>query len=152
MPKKPHSDDELLARLDASLAEDVLTDVFTDADVAAALREAGGDPDAIGRRGAELAKELLERRRLAWQEAARRKRDRASGLFLSGPDFSRLPRSEMLRQLEQARRDPRIGKPVNMLYHKRKPEDVSDEELRQLLGEVDALCRLDEDTNDDAGG
>jgi hypothetical protein len=62
MPKKPHSDDELLARLDASLAEDVLTDVFTDADVAAALREAGGDPDAIGRRGAELAKEFWQKR------------------------------------------------------------------------------------------
>lgn len=72
---------QFLARLDASLAQDVLTDAFTDADVAAGLREAGGDPAAIGRRGANLAQELLERRRLAWQGVARRKRDRALGLL-----------------------------------------------------------------------
>ena len=33
----------------------------------------GGDPEGIGQRGVAFVKQLLDKRRLAWQEAARQK-------------------------------------------------------------------------------
>ena len=85
---KAESEEEILARLDASLAEDVLADAYTDADVTAALRAAGADPEAVGRRGAALAAELLEKRRLAWQDKARKKIERTQPVFAPRVDYS----------------------------------------------------------------
>jgi hypothetical protein len=144
MTKKPQSDKEILARLDASLAEDVLTDEFSDDDVAAALRAAGGDPVAIGRRGAALAAELLEQRRLSWQDKARKKIARAQPLFSPRADYSGLGKPELLSLYNQAKTNPRLSKPMSQLFHKRKPEDISVDELCKLLLEVDALALLDE--------
>jgi hypothetical protein len=149
MTKKPQSDEEILARLDASLADDVLTDEFSDDDVAAALRAAGGDPDAIGRRGATLAAELLEQRRLSWQDKARRRIERVQPHFSARADYSGLGKPELLNLYNQAKNSPRLSKPMSQLFHKRKPEDISVDELRKLLHEVDALALLDEAAEDE---
>ena len=144
MSKKPLNEEEILSQLDASLAEDVLNSSYSDADVLAALRAAGGDAEAIGRRGAELAAGLLEKRRLAWRGRARERIERAQSAFVPRRDYSGYGRMELLGMLDSARKNPRLSKPVSQLFHKRKAEDVSDEELRSLLVEVDALALLDE--------
>jgi hypothetical protein len=33
---------------------------------------------------------------------------------------------------------------VSQLFHRRKPEDITEDELRELLVEVDALAAMDE--------
>jgi len=143
MTKRPPSDDKILARLDASLAEDVLTEVYSDDDVDAALRTAGGDPGAIGRRGADLAARLLDSRRLSWQVKARQKINAALPLFETRTEYFGLGRTELLSRLDQAKNNPRLSGSVRQLFHQRKPEDISDDELRKLLEEVDVLASVD---------
>jgi hypothetical protein len=152
MARKPQSEEDVLAQIDASLAEDILTDAHSDADVAAALRAAGGDPSAIGDRGSSLVVELLTTRRLAWQTAARKKIERAQPVFARRADYSGLGRTELFGLLHQAKNNPRLSGPVGQLFLKRKPETISDDALRELLLEVDALALLDEANDKDPGG
>ncbi len=152
MARKPQSDEDVLAQIDASLAEDILTDAHSDADVAAALRVAGGDPDAIGERGSSLVARLLTARRLAWQTSARKKIERSEPVFARRADYSGLGRSELFGMLHQAKNNPRLSGPVGQLFLKRKPDTISDDALRDLLMEVDALALLDEATDKDSDG
>lgn len=151
MARKPQSEEDVLAQIDASLAEDILTDAHSDADVAAALRAAGGDPGAMGDRGASLVAELLTTRRLAWQAAARQKIERAQPIFERRADYSGLGRMELLGLLHQAKNDARLSGPIGQLFLKRKPEVISDEALRELLLEMEALVLLDETADKDSG-
>ncbi|MGA7743880.1 MAG: hypothetical protein WBP56_02695 [Polyangia bacterium] len=144
MMKKPQGDGEILAQLDASLAEDVLTEAYADDEIATFLRAANGDPEAVGRRGAALAAELLDRRRLAWQDQARRRIERTLPAFDARADYSGLGKLQLLGLLDRARNNPRLSGPVSQLFHRRKPEDITEDELRELLVEVDALAAMDE--------
>ena len=54
-------------------AEDVLSSAYSTEEVVASIRADGGDPEGIGQRGVAFVKQLLDKRRLAWQEAARQK-------------------------------------------------------------------------------
>lgn len=76
MPKKDEneSDRAALAALEESLAMDLLTDAYTDDEIDQLIRARGGDPAAIGARGAALGASLARARRLAWQDAAKEKR------------------------------------------------------------------------------
>ena len=56
-------------------AEDVLSSAYSTEEVVASIRADGGDPEGIGQRGVAFVKQLLDKRRLAWQEAARQKLD-----------------------------------------------------------------------------
>ncbi|MDD5308693.1 MAG: hypothetical protein PHU25_15355 [Deltaproteobacteria bacterium] len=152
MPKTPPSDEKVLEHLDAVLAQDVLTDAYSEEDVDAAIRAAGGDPDAIGREGKDLGAQLLERNRLAWQEEARRRLLSARSAISPAADRPRLPKSEMLRQIDLARRDPRLSAPVVAAFRKRKPEEANEDELHELLAEIEMLRQLASESSDDPEG
>jgi hypothetical protein len=137
MSKKSLTEHELLDRLDASLASDVLTEAYSQEEVAEAIKAAGGDPAKVGQRGAEMAKQLLKKRRLDWQRTAKERlaeTQRASVEL----DLTRLSRKELLEAFDEARRDPSLSGLVGA-FHKRKPEQASEEELRALLSEIRTL-------------
>ncbi len=58
--KRACNETEILARLDDSLAADVLTDAYTSDEVAELINEAGGVAELIGQRGAALVVGLME--------------------------------------------------------------------------------------------
>jgi len=57
--KKVQNEREILTRLDAVLAYDILTDVYSRQEVADLILDAGGDPEAIGKRGQSLVAGLI---------------------------------------------------------------------------------------------
>lgn len=144
MPTKPTTDEDLLARMDESYAEDLLTANYSAEEIIASIRAEGGDPAGIGQRGAMLARALLDKRRLAWQESARQK-IRIISPILTGSSQSvgqNLSRDALLGELNQARRNPVTGASVEAMYRNRRPEEASDEELRGMLEDVEDLKRL----------
>lgn len=147
MPNKPKNQDEAAKLLQESLASDVLrTDATTDEDVDRELREAGGDPTAIGTRGLALAEKLLEVRRLAWQDAARRKLAAHEQAGRSAKARPARTRPELLAAINTRREAfERRGMSVSAAFRKRKPEDSTDEELAEFLDELEMLDDLGKD-------
>jgi hypothetical protein len=47
-------------------------------------------------------------------------------------------------RLAAARKDPRLTQPVAVMFRNRKTEEASEEELRAILEEIDALGEKDE--------
>lgn len=137
MSKKSLTEQELLDRLDASLARDVLTEAYTQEEIAEAIKAAGGDPAAVGQRGAEVAKQLLKERRLDWQRTAKERLAETQVASIE-PDLTSLSREELLEAFEEARREPSLSGLVGA-FRKRKPEQASAEELRALLSEIRTL-------------
>ena len=77
MTSTPKDDRETLALIEASLIADVLDDeMYPIEQVDADLRAAGLDPEQVRKRGADLASQLLKKRRLAWQDQARKTLER----------------------------------------------------------------------------
>lgn len=136
----PKSDAEILAFFDESLARDVLDPAYPIADVQAEIRKAGGDPVAIGARGAALAKNLLDKRRLSWQDRARERSAGWAQELSALSDIPRLSRKETIAHITALRSDPALA-PIVANFHKRKPEDSSDEELHQIRLEMEILRR-----------
>jgi hypothetical protein len=143
MADKPMTPDDTLLLFKESLDGDILTDAMTDAEVDQELRDAGGDPDAIARDGKAFVAQLLERRRLAWQDAARKKIEAQRAALQPGtvPRGTRT-RPELLAAIQAARTDPRVGGAAAMTFHKRKPEEASTDELEEMLEEFEMLRRL----------
>jgi len=112
----------------------------------ARLRAAGHDPEAIRREGALFAKKLgADQDRLAWQVTA------AEGLARAQADFARaagkyasLSGDQLRARIKTARNDPRFAQPVSVLFRNRKPEEASEEELRAILEEIEALAEKGE--------
>ena len=51
---------------------------------------------------------------------------------------------QLLDRLATARTNPRLAQPVLVMFRNRKPEEASDEELRAILEEIDALAEENE--------
>jgi hypothetical protein len=58
--KRVLSETEILSRLDNILAYDLLTDAYTNQEVAELIHEAGGNAEMIGKRGEALVAILME--------------------------------------------------------------------------------------------
>jgi hypothetical protein len=108
----------------------------------AEIRADGGDPAAIGGRGAALAKKLLGERGLDWKSRAKGRAAEATKRIGSWPSFAGLVRGELLARLETLRTDARFSAPVVAAFRKRTAEEASDDELRAILEEVEVLRRL----------
>ncbi len=145
MSPKDRTDAELWEALKA-LADDPLDPSVPRDVLDRALRDAGVDPDAVSARGAEFVSKLQEEHRLAWQQEARRRRDAMRQLATKVTIPPGMPRDEMLRRLNDLRRNAKFGPPITTAFHKRKPEESSDEDLRMLLEDVEELRALQ--TND----
>jgi hypothetical protein len=126
---------------------DVLDPAYPLADVQTEIRKAGGDPVAIGRRGAALAKSLLDKRRLAWQDRARERTVEWAADSNMTATIPRLSRRETLAHINAMRSDPGLA-PIVANFHKRKPEDASDDELHQIRLEMELLRRRIGQQND----
>jgi hypothetical protein len=143
---KKRTDEELLEAIDQAAADDDLAEIaaLTSEQVDATIRAQGGDPEAIGARGAQLARELLERRkRLAWQGEARRGLEAAQAKMAQAPRTPKLPRPELLARLAAAQKDARFSAPIAAAFRKRTAQESSDEELRRLLDEIEMLRMLE---------
>ena len=141
MGPKQRSEEELVRALGDGLDDDVLSDDYALAEVEKELKEAGADPDELGRWGAALAGDLKKKRRLAWQEEAKKTRDAMQAKLASRTPVAALPRAELIARIEAARRDPRLQAPVAMAA-RNLAGDVSDEELRQIVEDLEALALL----------
>jgi hypothetical protein len=145
--KKKRTDEEVLAAIAQTEADDDLAEIaaMTPAQLDASIREGGGDPDAIGARGAQLAAELLERRkRLRWQAKARGNMESALAKMAEAPKTPKLPRPELLARIAAARSDGRFKAPIAAAFRKRTAEESTDDELRGLLDEIEMLRMLDQ--------
>jgi hypothetical protein len=112
------------------------------AELDAEIRAAGGDPDAIGRRGAALASKLLPERGLDWKARAKARAAETIKRVGEWPSFAGLTRTELLARLQAARTDARFSAPVVAAFRKRTSDESSDDELRAILEEVEVLRRL----------
>jgi hypothetical protein len=128
--------EELIATLHRMEADDLRA--MTDAEVARAITEAGGDPVAIGERAEEQVARLLERRkRLAWQADAAARRDKALALIAKRPPGWRGTRAQMLDRIKNAPRD--LGFRLAAAFRKGGPEAATDEELVAIVDEIALL-------------
>ena len=108
---------------------------MTDEEVDAALRAEGGDPVAIGERGAAFVKGLIERReRLQWQVQAREKLDTAAAQA-GGVAHVKRSRAEMRAEIEKAQREEGFS----VAARKGGTDEASDEELEELLRQIEIL-------------
>jgi hypothetical protein len=116
------------------------------AEVDASLRAQGHDPAAVRAEGEALAKKLrADRERLAWQvEAAERLAKEQARFAARAPKYASLSRDELLARLATARTNPRLAQPVAVMFRNRKAEEASEEELRAILEEIDALGEEEE--------
>ncbi len=151
MTRKSETDREFLARLESSLARDPLSDDMPVEEVRDQLRDEGGDPEGIAARGAEIAALLLAQRRLSWMDTARARREVTSKLLGGMKPLPRRPRNEELGEINSARRDLKLRGTVEMAFSKRKPDDLSDDEVHDLLEEIEALRLLTADKTEGGG-
>ena len=145
--KKMRSPAEVLRAIEATEADADLAEIaaMTPAELDAKIRAEGGDPVAIGERGARLAEELLARRkRLQWQAKARGNMEATLAKMATAPKTPKLPRKELIDRIEAARHDARLRAPIAAAFRKRTAEKSSDDELRRLLDEIEMLRTLDE--------
>jgi len=129
-------------------AQDDLDEILamSDADLDAYIAKNGGDPQAIRASAAPLVAELLERReRLAWHGDMEKKLDAFRATAEASRTTAKLPREEILRRLEIARRSPRFTAPVATLFQKKTAEASTDEELQALLDEIELLAKLEDE-------
>src|SRR5690242_10193582 len=102
--KKKLSPSELLAALHDMARDDERADEaeriakLSDAEVAAEIRALGGDPDAIGARGAAFVERLVKANetREAWKDAAKASVEKAKAAMARAPKTpADLPRAEL---------------------------------------------------------
>jgi hypothetical protein len=118
----------------------------TPAEVDASLRARGYDPAAVRAEGEAFAKNIqAQQDRLAWQkEAAEGLAKEQARLAARPPKYAGVPHKKLVELVAAARTNPRFGQPVAVLFRNRKAEEASEEELRAILEEIDALTESDE--------
>ena len=130
------SDRDFLLMMEQALAEDVLDPAYPIEAVEDELRERGGDPAVIAARGRALAGQLLERRRLSWKEAARAKIAAATqAIARQRDDLAKMSRFELLQIISGLQQE----RGLSVAFQKRKPEEATDDELRELIEEAELL-------------
>lgn len=137
---KPRTESELWRALQG-LDDDLLDPALPEAAVDAELAAAGLDPAAL----ADGAKRLADdAERLAWQQRAAVRRAELTAK-LPVASASTISRAEMLTRLEELRAAAPAREAIRLAARKRKPEESTDDELRLLLDEMEALRALEGD-------
>ena len=96
----------------------------------------------VGEEGAALAKRLMaERARLSWQiEAAEGQAKVQARASVIAGRYASLGRAELLARLASARTDPRFAQPVSFMFRNHAPDEATEEQLRGMLEDLDALA------------
>lgn len=144
MVTKGKTDKELWRSLE-ELDDDLLDFDLPEAVVDEQLTAIGVDPSALAIRGGAFVAKTKEDERLSWQQRAQ---DRRVELQARASSAARVPadmdRPAVLARLEELRTlDPNLGTAIRMAARKRKPEESTDEELRALLEEMEALRAIE---------
>jgi hypothetical protein len=141
MPRKPLTPVETLAEIASFEHDDVgeEIDAMSDAEISAAIAKDGGDPVAMGERGAALAKALIERRkRLQWQIVALEALDTAKeeakrALAVDAVRRAKMSRVELAAEIESAREE---GFLEGLAARRREAGEATEDELRDLLEQI----------------
>ena len=141
MATKGKTDKELWAALEG-LDDDLLDVDLPEGAVNDALKAIGVDPGALAKRASEFVARAQDEDRLAWQ--ARAQERRAQLQARASKAASRVPanmdRQAILARLDELRaHDTAVGSAIKMAARKRKPEESTDDELKALLEEMEAL-------------
>jgi hypothetical protein len=140
MPK-PRSECELWQALQG-LDDDLLDPALGEAAVDDELAAAGIGPSALAASAKRLAEDA---QRLAWQQRAARRRNELAAKLPAASSAS-MTRGEMLARLDELRvAAPGQHGAIRLAARKRKAEESTDDELRQLLDEMEALRALEGD-------
>ena len=146
MAAKKRTDEETWKAIlhEAEAAETKRALEETPEEVDAGLRAAGMDPAKVRAKGAALAARLLEdRERLSWMVEAARARARENARAKAREArYGGLSREELLARVTAARNDPRLAQPVTFMFRNHKTEEATDEQLRGMLADVDALAEV----------
>jgi len=121
------------------------------AEVDASLRARGHDPAAVRAEGEAFVKKLRADRdaRPAWQTEAAEGLAKAQARFEArGPKYAGLSRAELVARISAVRTSARFAEPneaarqgsrLAVMFRNRKAEEATEEELRGILEEIDAL-------------
>lgn len=140
----------VLRAIEEQSAEDELNEILamSDEELDRTINEGGGDARAIRASGEALAKELLEsRKRNAWHGRAEDELEafRKTAAASKSASKEKLPREELIRRIDVARKNPRFAAPVAMLFQKKTAEASTDAELEALLERIALLSKLEEE-------
>lgn len=134
------TDRMVLAKIEESLAEDLLTDAYTDDEIDQFIRARGGDPGAIGARGATLGAALERASRLAWQQAARTRKEAMEAVVSMPGTVPPFPSDDPIPAILSLAQQMRVT--VNLSGRKR--EETTAEELEKLWRKLHEAKALDE--------
>lgn len=148
MTKNSRTDEELWQAIQ-DVDRDVLDPATPASVVDEALSEMGLDPAAVRAKGRALVNVLLEKKRLAWMDEARRQRDMLRARATSTADYSGMSKQLLLAEFGRRQRVPGVGGEIRALFQNRKPEESSEEDLRSLLEEMDRVAAMHEAKGDD---
>lgn len=112
-------------------------------DLAKELKDEGLEDAFRGETAAETVEKLF-----AWRERRKQHLEGASRLArarerfdakVAAAKYAGLPRAELLQRIEVARVDARSGQRATVLFRNKNLEAATEDELRELLEELDAL-------------
>jgi len=144
MAAKKRTDDELVEVLSSQIDDAILSEDYPISEVEEGLRQAGADPNEIGRWGTTLVAELAKKRRLAWQATAAKTRDMMQAKLARRQAVASMPRADLLRRIDEARRNPRLSDPIALAARNMDEAASTDDALRELVEDLEALALLAE--------
>jgi hypothetical protein len=148
MASKKLTDGELVDALSSKLDDSILSSDYPIDDVQRELREAGTDPNEIGRWGSALVVELAKKRRLAWQTKAIKARDAMQSKLARRTVIAEMTRADLLRRIEEAKHNPRLTGPVSLAARNLSEAASTDDALRELVEDLEALALLTDTPED----
>jgi hypothetical protein len=117
---------ELFALLESSLAEDLLTDAYSDEEIEEILLQAGADPEKVGEGGLNVVIQALAKRAMSQAHVPTRSSQRR-----------RSPRrAELIQTVYAARTSQRHGRSVADDLGGRQPEELREDELEELAERI----------------
>ena len=113
------------------------------------LRSLGLDASALGQRGVDFVSKVKEEERLAWQTRAHERRAELEAKASRAVIVAGLDRAAVIARLELLRAThTKLGTAIRMAARKRKPEESTEDELRALLEQMEALRAIEDDDSE----
>ncbi len=106
------------------------------------LRSVGIDPISLASRSRELVQDK-QARSPSWKSRAREQLSAArSKVRSSAQRYAEMSRAQLLARLDALRNHASLSAPVTAAFRKRGPAEASDDELRAILGDIEALIMI----------